>query len=202
MSLAPWHTPELSRSLQYSRRHSGRISRANLEKEINMGTNPKGRTLIMRGESRAAGAEQRLKELGIQIHAPPERSGTQVEAVQSGNLLFLNGMLPSEGHGAKFIVRVDAELDVEAGRKAAHLRGAQRPRCRAAAFGVARQSQARRSPRRVGGHSGGCSRTAQNRGPCFGVAARRLRKGQESLSPGVWSRKPSARHPGRVGSDL
>jgi enamine deaminase RidA (YjgF/YER057c/UK114 family) len=30
-------------------------------------------------------------------------------------------MLPTEGHGAKFIGRVGAELDVEAGRKAAHL---------------------------------------------------------------------------------
>ena len=86
-----------------------------------MSTNPKGRALIMRGESGAAGAEQRLKELGIQLPAPPEPFGTYVEAVQSGNLLFLSGMLPTEGHGAKFIGRVGAELDVEAGRKAAHL---------------------------------------------------------------------------------
>jgi enamine deaminase RidA (YjgF/YER057c/UK114 family) len=40
-----------------------------------------------------------------------------VEAVQTGNLLFLSGMLPTEGHGAKFIGRVGAELDVEAGRE-------------------------------------------------------------------------------------
>jgi pimeloyl-ACP methyl ester carboxylesterase len=32
-------------------------------------------------------------------------------------------MLPTEGHGAKFIGRVGAELDVEAGRKAAYLAG-------------------------------------------------------------------------------
>jgi len=44
-----------------------------------------------------------------------------VEAVQTGNLLFPSGMLPAEDHGAKFIGRVGAELDVEAGRKAAHL---------------------------------------------------------------------------------
>src|ERR1700693_1404298 len=30
-------------------------------------------------------------------------------------------MLPTEGHGAKFIGRVGAELDVEAGRQAAYL---------------------------------------------------------------------------------
>src|SRR5881397_2253624 len=71
--------------------------------------------------SRPASAEQRLKELGIKLPTPPEPFGTYVEAVQTGNLLFLTGMLPTEGHGAKFIGRVGAELDVEAGRKAAHL---------------------------------------------------------------------------------
>ena len=44
-----------------------------------------------------------------------------MEAVQTGNLLFLSGMLPTEDRGAKFIGRVGAELDVETGRKAAHL---------------------------------------------------------------------------------
>src|SRR6266699_583572 len=71
--------------------------------------------------SRPASAEQRLKELGIKLPSPPEAFGTYVEAVQTGNLLFLSGMLPTEGHGAKFIGRVGAELDLEAGRKAAHL---------------------------------------------------------------------------------
>ena len=70
---------------------------------------------------RPAGAEQRLKELAIKLPPPPEPFGTYVEAVQTGNLLFLSGMLPTEGHGAKFIGRVGAELDVEAGCKAAHL---------------------------------------------------------------------------------
>ena len=71
--------------------------------------------------SRPAGAEQRLKELGIKLPTPPEPFGTYVEAVQTGNLLFLSGMLPTEGHAAKLIGRVGAELDVEAGREAAHL---------------------------------------------------------------------------------
>jgi enamine deaminase RidA (YjgF/YER057c/UK114 family) len=71
--------------------------------------------------SQPVGAEQRLKELGIKLPAPPEPFGTYVEAVQTGNLLFLTGMLPTEGRAAKFIGRIGAELDVEAGRKAAHL---------------------------------------------------------------------------------
>jgi enamine deaminase RidA (YjgF/YER057c/UK114 family) len=68
-----------------------------------------------------ASAEQRLKELGIKLPPPPEPFGTYVKAIQTGNLLFLTGMLPTEGRDAKFIGRVGAELDVDAGRKAAHL---------------------------------------------------------------------------------
>ena len=71
--------------------------------------------------SRLASAEQRLKELGIKLPTPPQPFGIYVEAVQTGDLLFLTGMLPTEGRSAKFIGRVGAELDVEAGRKAAHL---------------------------------------------------------------------------------
>jgi enamine deaminase RidA (YjgF/YER057c/UK114 family) len=70
---------------------------------------------------RPSSAEQRLTELGIKLPAPPEPFGTYAEAVQTGNLLFLTGMLPTEGREAKFIGRVGAELDVETGRKAAHL---------------------------------------------------------------------------------
>ena len=69
----------------------------------------------------SSSAEQRLKDLGIELPAPPEPFGTYVEAVQTGNLLFLTGMLPTEGRAAKFVGRIGAELDVEAGRKAAHL---------------------------------------------------------------------------------
>jgi enamine deaminase RidA (YjgF/YER057c/UK114 family) len=68
-----------------------------------------------------SGAEQRLKELGIDLPPPPEPFGSYVEAVQTGNLLFLSGMLPTEGHVAKVIGRLGAELDVEAGRQAARL---------------------------------------------------------------------------------
>jgi enamine deaminase RidA (YjgF/YER057c/UK114 family) len=71
--------------------------------------------------SRQASAEQRLAELGIKLPAPPEPFGTYAEAVLTGNLLFLTGMMPTEGRAAKFIGRVGAEFDAEAGRKAAHL---------------------------------------------------------------------------------
>ena len=77
--------------------------------------------MVTQKHSHPASAEERLKELGIKLPEPPEPFGTYVEAVQTGNLLFLTGMLPTEGRAAKFVGRVGAELDVEAGRKAAHL---------------------------------------------------------------------------------
>jgi len=77
--------------------------------------------MVTREGSRPASAEQRLKELGIKLPAPPQPFGTYAEAVQTRNLLFLTGMLPTEGRGAKFIGRVGAELDVQAERQAARL---------------------------------------------------------------------------------
>src|SRR5258707_3183080 len=89
-------------------------------RERQMNTNAHEQMVTSEG-SRPASAEQRLKELGIRLPEPPQPFGTYAEAVQTGNLLFLTGMLPTEGRGAKFIGRVGAELDVETGRKAAHL---------------------------------------------------------------------------------
>src|SRR5215510_14718065 len=70
-----------------------------------------------------ASAEQRLKELGIQLPSPPTPFGTYVETVQTGNLLFLSGMLPVVDRKLKFIGRLGKELDAEAGRDAAYSAG-------------------------------------------------------------------------------
>src|ERR1700730_11577117 len=72
-------------------------------------------------KSTTPSAEQRLKELGIDLPVPSQPFGTYAEAVQTGSLLFLSGMLPTEGHEARFTGHVGAELDVDAGRQAAHL---------------------------------------------------------------------------------
>jgi enamine deaminase RidA (YjgF/YER057c/UK114 family) len=61
----------------------------------------------------AISAEQRLKDLGIDLPSPPEPFGIYAEAVQTGNLLFLTGMLPTEGRTPKFVGRVGAELNVD-----------------------------------------------------------------------------------------
>jgi enamine deaminase RidA (YjgF/YER057c/UK114 family) len=84
--------------------------------------NTSSKDKILGGDgSHLATAEQRLRQLGINLPAPPEPFGIYAEAVQAGNLLFLTGMLPTVGREAKFIGRIGAELDVEAGHAAARV---------------------------------------------------------------------------------
>ena len=77
--------------------------------------------MVTHQSSRPGSAERRLQELGIKLPVPPEPFGIYAEAVRMGNLLFLTGMLPTEGRQAKFIGRVGAELDVQTGSQAARL---------------------------------------------------------------------------------
>jgi enamine deaminase RidA (YjgF/YER057c/UK114 family) len=70
--------------------------------------------------SQLVGADRRLQDLGIQLPAAPTPFGTYVETLQTGNLLFLSGMLPVVDHKPKYVGRLGKELDVEAGRDAAY----------------------------------------------------------------------------------
>jgi enamine deaminase RidA (YjgF/YER057c/UK114 family) len=70
--------------------------------------------------SQHGGAEHRLQDLGIHLPAAPTPFGTYVEALQTGNLLFLTGMLPVVDHKPQYLGRIGRELDAEAGRAAAN----------------------------------------------------------------------------------
>jgi enamine deaminase RidA (YjgF/YER057c/UK114 family) len=65
-------------------------------------------------------AETRLAAAGIELPPAPPPFGPYVPAVQTGNLLFLTGMLPTVGHEPKFLGRAGKELDAEQGRRAAY----------------------------------------------------------------------------------
>src|ERR1700742_2255612 len=68
----------------------------------------------------AIAAEDRLRELGIRLPDASTPFGAYVPAVQTGNLLFLSGMLATSGHRATVVGIVGKDLDVKAGREAAH----------------------------------------------------------------------------------
>ena len=67
------------------------------------------------------GADQRLRELDINLPKPPTPLGAYVEGVQTGNLLFLSGTLPVEGRTPRFLGRIGGDLSVEDGRRATRL---------------------------------------------------------------------------------
>src|SRR3954463_9985644 len=66
-------------------------------------------------------AEGRLAKLGIRLPDAPTPFGAYVPAVQTGNLVFLSGMLATSGHTATVVGIVGKDLDVKAGREAAYM---------------------------------------------------------------------------------
>jgi enamine deaminase RidA (YjgF/YER057c/UK114 family) len=65
-------------------------------------------------------AEDQLAKLRIHLPDPPTPFGAYVPAVQTGNLLFLSGMLATSGHAATMVGVVGKNLDVKAGGEAAY----------------------------------------------------------------------------------
>jgi hypothetical protein len=65
-------------------------------------------------------AEDRLAKPGIHLPDAPTPFGAYVPAVQTGNPLFLSGMLATSGHTATVVGVVGEDLDVKAGRGAAY----------------------------------------------------------------------------------
>jgi len=64
-------------------------------------------------------AEERLARLGIRLPEAPTPFGAYVPAVQTGNLLFLSGMLATSGHAATVVGVVGDSLDAKTGCEAA-----------------------------------------------------------------------------------
>lgn len=69
----------------------------------------------------SASAEERLKDLAIDLPPPPTPLGAYVEAVQTRSLLFLSGTLPVEGGTPRFAGRIGDELTLEEGKLATRL---------------------------------------------------------------------------------
>lgn len=65
------------------------------------------------------GAEQRLHDHNIQLPPVPTPFGAYVEVLQTGNLLFLSGMLPVTDGKPAYLGPLGTKLTVEDGRKAA-----------------------------------------------------------------------------------
>jgi enamine deaminase RidA (YjgF/YER057c/UK114 family) len=74
--------------------------------------------MVSPSSSQPAIAERRLQDLGIVLPNAPHPLGAYVEAVQSGSLLFLSGMLPIKDGKPQYVGRLGKELDADTGRDA------------------------------------------------------------------------------------
>jgi len=63
-------------------------------------------------------AEERLKEKGLELPAPPKPVANYVTAVRTGNLVFLSGHGPFREDGTLITGRVGADLTLEQGYEA------------------------------------------------------------------------------------
>ena len=64
-------------------------------------------------------AEARLRELGIDLPSPFPPAGEYVNAVRAGELLILGGHIPFSPPETLVLGKLGADLDIEAGRRAA-----------------------------------------------------------------------------------
>ncbi len=66
-------------------------------------------------------AEEKLKELGIILPQPPSPVANYVNAVRTGNLIFLAGKGPRSAEGEEIIGKLGREISIEEGYRAARL---------------------------------------------------------------------------------
>jgi enamine deaminase RidA (YjgF/YER057c/UK114 family) len=69
----------------------------------------------------SASAERKLLDLGLTLPTAPRPLGAYVEAVQTGQLLFLSGALPVHEGVVHYVGRIGNELTVDEGREATRL---------------------------------------------------------------------------------
>jgi enamine deaminase RidA (YjgF/YER057c/UK114 family) len=65
--------------------------------------------------------DSKLKDLGIELPAPPTPVASYVPTVRTGNLVFVSGQITSAPDGLKYIGTVGKELSPEDGKAAARL---------------------------------------------------------------------------------
>ncbi len=66
-------------------------------------------------------AEAKLKELGITLPQPPKPVANYVNAVRTGNLIFLAGKGPKRADGSEITGKLGREISIEEGYEAARL---------------------------------------------------------------------------------
>ena len=69
----------------------------------------------------AGGVDARIRDLGLALPASPSPLGAYVESSDTGNLLFLTGMLPVVNHKLAITGRLGKDLTIAEGQEAARI---------------------------------------------------------------------------------
>ncbi len=80
-------------------------------------------TAAAQAQNETSMIDQRLEELGIEIPEASSPVATYVNAVQTGNLMFLSGKGPTRADGTQVQGRLGDDLSIEEGYEAARLTG-------------------------------------------------------------------------------
>jgi enamine deaminase RidA (YjgF/YER057c/UK114 family) len=67
------------------------------------------------------GVEAKLKALGLELPATPRPAANYVGAVQTGNLLFISGHVPTKDGKLTYLGKVGKDLSIDEGYEAARL---------------------------------------------------------------------------------
>jgi enamine deaminase RidA (YjgF/YER057c/UK114 family) len=65
--------------------------------------------------------DERLKELGITLSAPPTPVASYVPYTNCGNLVFISGQVPFQDGALKYVGKLGADFSIEMGQAAAQL---------------------------------------------------------------------------------
>ncbi len=82
---------------------------------------PKENTPVLKARTGGTDVEAKLKELGIELRETPPPMANYVNAVRTGNLIFLAGKGPSRADGTYVTGKLGGDLTVEEGYEAARL---------------------------------------------------------------------------------
>ncbi len=82
---------------------------------------PKENTPVLKAQTGGADVEAKLKELGIELMETPPPMANYVNAVRTGNLIFLAGKGPRKADGTYITGKLGSNLTVEEGYEAARL---------------------------------------------------------------------------------
>lgn len=77
----------------------------------------------LKAQSTKVSAENRIKELGIQLTEPGAPTANFLKAVRIGKLVYLSGHGPDKPGGGQVIGKVGSDLTIEQGQEAARLVG-------------------------------------------------------------------------------